>query len=62
VDHQAAAPVDLLEHLIAADRGDLPIDQMTFRCTRCGEVGWPLSQGPGNSVVGREQLWPPADA
>lgn len=49
-------------------RGRLPgdgatrIDALRFRCSACGALGEPHVYALGNAMMGREQLWPPADA
>lgn len=48
-----------LERLVAGGKGDMPIDQLTFRCSRCGGLGQPHAHGPGNALMGRKHLWPP---
>lgn len=53
-------PHDLALALIAAGRGDVPIDQLVFRCTKCGAVGEPYVTGEGNALIGRERYWPRA--
>jgi hypothetical protein len=52
-------PIGLLDNLVAAGYRDRPIDQIVFRCHACGAIGQPMSRGPGNLLMGREQLWPP---
>jgi hypothetical protein len=45
--------------MVAAGRGDVAVDQLTFRCGRCKNIGQPYVAGPGNAFLGRAQLWPP---
>lgn len=52
-------PPDLAKRLVAAGKGAVPVDQLKFRCHRCGGVGEPFVRGPGNSLMGRPRLWPP---
>jgi hypothetical protein len=51
---------DLPARLMVAGKGDWPIDTLKFKCRRCGALGTPWVQGPGNSLMGRERLWPPS--
>lgn len=54
-------PNDLALALTSADRGDVPVDRLLFKCTRCGCAGVPWVQGPGNMLMGRKRYWPPED-
>lgn len=56
------APIRLAEDLAAGRWADTPIDKLIFRCHVCGAPGRPLAHAPGNLLVGRAQLWPPAEA
>ncbi len=51
------APKDLAFDLAVNGKGNVPIATLAFRCRDCG--GEPWVQGRGNSLLGREQLWPP---
>ncbi len=42
-------PPDLLQKLCAAGRGAVPVDQLRFRCHRCGQPGEPWVTGEGNT-------------
>lgn len=52
-------PPDMAKRLVAAGKGAVPVDRLKFRCHRCGGLGEPFVQGPGNSLMGRARLWPP---
>jgi hypothetical protein len=49
---------DIPPRLVAAGRGDTPIDRLRFKCRKCGMLGTPLVKLPGNGLMGRVQLWP----
>jgi len=49
---------DLPARLVAAGRGDTPIDRLKFKCRKCGALGEPRATLPGNGLLGRPSLWP----
>lgn len=53
-------PNDLAFNLTAGGKGDRPVAMLRFRCRKCGRLATPRVTGPGNSLTGRRQLWPPA--
>lgn len=55
------APLRLLEQLCDGRWAATPIDKLIFRCEVCGARGAPHSKLPGNALVGRQRLWPPAE-
>ena len=52
-------PPGLAHRLVAAGRGDTPVNHMIFRCQACGDLGVPWITGQGNLTLGRPRLWPP---
>jgi hypothetical protein len=52
-------PHDLALALSSGGRGNTPVDQLVFRCERCGSRGVPWVTAVGNATIGRKRLWPP---
>ena len=46
--------------IVQQGRGDVPVDQLMFRCPRCHKPGQARVRGDGDALVGRPALWPPA--
>jgi len=53
-------PPRLAERLVAAGKGDTPVNHLVFKCHRCGDLGEPHVTGQGNMTIGRPRLWPPS--
>ncbi|HEY2179659.1 MAG TPA: hypothetical protein VGH15_13855 [Caulobacteraceae bacterium] len=53
----------LLDPMALADRHDpfKPLDQLAFRCRKCGGPGAPIVKARGNALVGHVQIWPPEE-
>jgi hypothetical protein len=49
----------LAERIVASGRGDVPVNELRFRCEICGSLGEPWVRGAGNMMMGRVRLWPP---